>query len=87
MQLHQKDLESCFNAAYNFDKAYVGVLFATSNQEPELQVSLVESMDTKLKYFKDNYTNDLVYKHNTEVRVIGLSFGNSLDDIAMSLDY
>lgn len=87
MQLYQKDLESCFNAAYNFDKAYVGILFAVPNQEPELQISLVESMDTKLKYFKDNYTDDLVHKHNTEVRVIGLSFGNSLDDIAMSLDY
>lgn len=87
MQLYQKDLESCFNAAYNFDKAYVGVLLTLPNQEPELQISLVESMDTKLKYFKDNYTDELVHKHDPEVRVIGLSFGNSLDDIAMSLDY
>lgn len=39
MQLYQKDLESCFNAAYKFDKAYVGVLLTLPNQEPELQIS------------------------------------------------
>lgn len=87
MELKYKDLESCFNAAYNFDKAYVGVLFTLPNQHDELQVSLTESKETKLQYFKDNYTDELVHKHNPDVRVIGLSFGNSIDDIAMSLDF
>ena len=73
---NQLNLELCFNGAKGHNSKYVGILIRTPMSE-EVIVINNKDFDTKLEYYKNAYTDELKLKANSEVEIIGFTFGNS----------
>lgn len=73
---NQANLELCFNGAKENNAKYIGVLVKTPKSE-EVIVINSKDFDSKLEYYKGAYTDELKLNANSEVEIIGFTFGNS----------
>lgn len=87
MSLTLENLQNCFSAAHLTETAYVGIKLKLPNKVNELQVIEYGSFNDKFHYYEEVYNENLTLKVNPEVKVVGFTHGNSLDDIAMDLDF
>jgi len=83
-----QDLERVIQSAYNENHEYMAVLISLPGQEePELITNKIGSMKSKLKYYKDNYNDDLTLKHNPNVKIVGYVSSYSLEGLGILLDF
>jgi hypothetical protein len=75
-------LERCFSVAKETNQKFIGVLIEMQGfEKPELIINESENFDSKLAYYKKAYNEDLTLKTFSGIRIIGYSFGSSLNDV------
>jgi hypothetical protein len=75
-------LERCFSVAKETNEKFIGVLIEMQGfEKPELIINESENFDSKLAYYKKAYNEDLTLKTFSGIRIIGYSFGSSLNDV------
>jgi hypothetical protein len=86
MELKMKDLINCFNTANEQQFNWVAILVKNINSEgEELIINPYVNFDDKLEYYQKAYTDDLVLKTYDGIRIVGFTFGNTLEDIENQL--
>lgn len=78
------ELESIFTKAKNTKFEYIGVKVKTPISE-EIIIFNADYFDSKLNYYKENYTENLELKHSSSVRIVDCDYGVDFDDIEISL--
>lgn len=82
MNLKMRDLENCFKMAKIQDAVWIAI--ATKSIEDEssdLIISPNVNFNNKLKYYKKEYTDDLISKVYIGRKIVGFTFGNTLASI------
>jgi hypothetical protein len=86
MELKMKNLINCFNTTNEQQFNWVAVLVKNINSEgEELIINPYVNFDDKLEYYQKAYTDDLVLKTYNGIKIVGFTFGNTLEDIENQL--
>lgn len=86
MDLKMNNLEICFWSAKRVNAKFVGVKVWTEGMdECELIINPYENIDKKLEYYKTAYNEDLVLKVFNGVKIVGFTYGDSLEEIEKDL--
>lgn len=84
--LKMSDLELCFKKAKEKGVAYVGIKIQDEGYErPEIVINELEDFEKKLKYYKECYNEDLNSKNFNGIKIIGISYADSLGYIENEL--
>ncbi|MBU3186528.1 hypothetical protein [Clostridium estertheticum] len=82
MSLTKRNLEGTFENAVNTNALFVGVKISTRGSiADEVIINPRDNFNDKLNYYRKSYDEDLVLKTYSGIKIIGLTFGNSYDDI------
>jgi len=75
-------LINCFYKAIDREKKYIGVKIKLPNlNDTETIINPQNNFEEKLKYYKDNYDDDLKLKHNPEVEILDFYHSDSYQEI------
>lgn len=85
MGLSLDNLRNCFVGAKNFKAKYIAVKVSVNNATPEIIINNYENFDEKLAYYEKAYNHDLTLKNNTNIKIIGFTFGNTFSEIEEDL--
>lgn len=88
-QLTKYNLEYCFSQALNSSAKYIGVMIQVPHATaPEVIINPRSNFPAKLKYYSENYNENLEHNHDSRVKIIGLTYGDDFDEIENDfLDY
>lgn len=76
------NLEWCFSNAITTGAKLIGVMIQLPNMnEPEAIVNPRANFPKKLEYYMSNYNDNLELKTNNEVKIIGLTYGDTYEEI------
>ncbi len=76
------NLENCVIAAKENKAKYIAVLINMEGfLKPEVIINSEENFDTKLAYYKQAYTDDLILKTFSGIKIVGFTYGNSFKDV------
>lgn len=82
MELTMKNLDKCFNGAYNEEAKYIGVLIAIKQQHTYKTVIVsVDSFPSEQKFLRETYNDDLTHKYSEGLRIVGFTHANSFAEI------
>ena len=85
--LSKRNLEQCFENAVNTNALFIGVKIETRGSiEPEVIINGRGNFNTKLEYYRNNYDENLVLKSYDGIAIVGLTFGDSYDDIEVDFE-
>ena len=80
------NLEKCFYEASRQEKRYVGILVQMQGfPRPEIIINEKENFDSKFAYYKKAYNEDLTLKTFSGIKIIGFTFGDSLESLEQDL--
>lgn len=86
MKLTIGNLEKCFYQASLEDKKYVAVLIEMEGfPKPEIIVNQNENIDSKFEYYSKTYDENLNHKLAKGIKIIGFTYGDSLEEIEEAL--
>lgn len=54
-------------------------------QEAEIIVNPISNAESKLKYYKKTYDENLKHKYSDGIKMIGFAYGNSMNEIQQFL--
>lgn len=77
MSFKQQMIE-CFQNALKYNMKYIAVIVEHPNGNGELIVNLRANIMDKIKYYDENYNDDLQKHDNENVRIVAFTSGNSL---------
>ena len=81
-----KDLERVFKTAYEDRVNYVAVKIEMQGfSEPEVIINHRDNFLDKLDYYKKSYNDDLSLKSFNGIRIIGITWGNTFEEIERNL--
>ena len=87
MELTMKDLKQCFKDAKRTKALFIGVKISTRGSAgAEVIINPSENFAAKLKYYKENYTDDLVLKKYDGIQIIDCAFGDCFDQIECAFE-
>lgn len=79
-------LENCVKEAKESNAKYLAVLVNMEGfLKPEIIINSEENFDAKLAYYKKAYTEDLVLKTFSGIRIVGFTYGNDFSEIESAL--
>jgi hypothetical protein len=80
------DLEKCFYDASINESEYIGVLIEMQDfPEPEVIINPLKNFDAKAAYYKKAYTDDLVLKTFSGIRIKDFVRGDNYEEIETAL--
>lgn len=83
-ELDMKIFEKSFESKWAKESNYLGIL-VDINGVKEVIINSKENYQTKLVYYKNAYTEDLVHKRDSKVKIIDFTFEKNYADIQDSL--
>lgn len=82
MELTLENLTNTFEFAIRNDANYVGVAIKMKDMpENEIIINPNDNFEDKLKYYQGAYNQDLTLKANPNIRIVGLTYGDSFEEI------
>ena len=88
MELTMQDLETCFLKAEEYQCLYIGVRIKMKGfKEPELIITPSDNFNKKLEYYKKEFNDDLILKNDKNIKIVGFTYGDYLDNIEADLIY
>jgi hypothetical protein len=76
------DLIERFDIAKNEGWKYIGVEIQMAGfLKPEVIINPIENYEKKLEYYKKAYNNDLTLRAFNGIKIIGVTFGDSYNNI------
>lgn len=84
-----ENLKLAVNGAVRRNASYFGVkVLNETNGQTELIVNTVNNMlNGKLDYYLNAYNENLELKNNTNIKIVGFTFANLIEDIRKDLSY
>jgi hypothetical protein len=80
--LTKRNLEQCFENAVTTNALFIGVKISTAGSlAPEVIINPRDNFNAKLEYYRKSYDENLVLKSYDGISIVGLTFGDSYDDI------
>jgi hypothetical protein len=73
------------SAKKNKAKYFAVKVFIPGNTRDEVIINHSKSFDTKLQYYLDSYSENLLHKNNSGVKITGFTYGNSFYEIERDL--
>lgn len=83
--LKKINLESCFKHAIEKGYNYLGVVVKVDENHRELIVNTKNNFQSKLKYYKLAYDENLNHNIANEMSITDFTYGNTLADIENKL--
>jgi hypothetical protein len=81
-EILMEKLENCFERAIATGAKYIAVMVAMDSlPEPEIIINPAENIQGKLEYYKYAYNDNLTLKSYDRIRIVGFTFGNSIDEM------
>ena len=89
MNLSLTNLKNTVAGAIENDAEYVGVaVYNGLNNQTEVIINTTKNMVTgKLDYYENAYNNDLELKTQPKIKITGMTYGDSFEDIRKDLNY
>lgn len=82
------ELVHIFDEAKDGEWEYVGVkIHMDGFPKDEVIINEKDNIDTKLEYYQKTYDANCNHKFAKGISIVGAAYANSLDDIAMDLNY
>lgn len=86
MNLDINNLEKCFYEASQQDKKYVGVKIQMEGfPKAEIIINENANFDSKFKYYKRAYNEDLTLRSFNGIKIIGFNHGDTFEQIEKDL--
>jgi len=79
-----KMLEDAFESEWAKESNFLGILVDINGVE-EVIINSKENYKVKLEYYKKAYTENLVHKHDSKVKIVDFTFEVNYADIENSL--
>lgn len=80
--LNMEFLERKFRAAAEAGHNYVAIKVKMAKfPYDEVIINPIGNMEAKLNYYKNTYTEDLEHKFSEGIRIVGVAFGDTFEDI------
>lgn len=85
-ELKMEHLINNFNAAWENDASFVGVLiFIPGQASHEVIINSAPSFAKKLAYYKEKYDDNLNMKNGSGIKIVGFTYGDSFSEIEKDL--
>lgn len=81
----KEQMMQCFQNALKYNQQFIAVVIELPEGNEELIVNRRASILDKIKYYDENYDDDLVKKNNPNIRIVTFTSGNSLFAIEVDL--
>lgn len=82
----KQNVEICFEQAKKYGARYIGVIVETEGHEgPEIIINPLENFDKKLEYYKNAYTDNMVLKTYSGIRITAIQYANTFEQLECSL--
>lgn len=65
---------------------YIGIEIKKGNEEPDFIINKYKSIDNKINYYMENYTDDLTLKDCKDIRIIKISYEEKPNDLIKNLE-
>lgn len=62
---------------------YFGIIVKTDNGSTEYIINPVENLKFKRNDYNDSYDEDLTLKYYKRIKIVGFSYGNTLEEAVM----
>jgi hypothetical protein len=86
LELKMEHLEHTFNMAKKSGERFVAIVVEMEGfEDSEVIINPLENVDAKLDYYKKTYGSDLTHKFSKGIRIIGMTYGNSYEEIYNNL--
>lgn len=86
MTLTIRHLERCFEAALKEQVDYVGVIISRDNHSvKDLVIHRLQDFQDHIYYYKEQYTQDLIFKKNHSIMIEGFTYGDDVNEIVEDL--
>lgn len=87
--LTKYNLDYCFSNAITSGAKYIGLMVQLPHATaPEVIINPRSNFTSKLKYYHENYNENLEHNHDSKVKIIGITYGDDFEEIeADFLDY
>lgn len=74
----KEQMMQCFQNALKYNQQFIAVVVELPEGNEELIINRRASIMDKIKYYDENYDDDLVKKNNPNIRIVTFTSGNSL---------
>lgn len=74
----KEQMMQCFQNALKYNQQFIAVVVELPEGNEELIINRRASIMDKIKYYDENYDDNLVKKDNSNVRIVTFTSGNSL---------
>lgn len=86
IELQMKHLERCFSKAKESGERFIAIVVEMDGfNDLEVIINSHENIDAKLEYYKNTYSADLTHKFSKGIRIVGMTYGNSYEEIQNNL--
>ena len=81
----KEQMLQCFQNALKYNQQFIAVVVELPEGNEELIVNRRASIMDKIRYYDENYDDDLVKKNNPNIKIVTFTSGNSLFAIESDL--
>lgn len=74
----KEQMMQCFQNALKYNQQFIAVVVELPEGNEELIINRRASIMEKIKYYDENYDDDLIKKNNPNIRIVTFTSGNSL---------
>lgn len=74
----KEQMMQCFQNALKYNQQFIAVVVELPEGNEELIVNRRASIMDKIRYYDENYDDDLIKKNNPNIRIVTFTSGNSL---------
>lgn len=74
----KEQMMQCFHNALKYNQQFIAVVIELPEGNEELIINRRASIMDKIRYYDENYDDDLVKKNNPNIRIVTFTSGNSL---------
>ena len=74
----KEQMMQCFQNALKYNQQFIAVVVELPEGNEELIINRRASIMGKIRYYDENYDDDLVKKNNPNIRIVTFTSGNSL---------
>jgi len=86
MGLNMNHLEEYFRIAMNKNMKYIGVKIEMYGfPKAEIIINENANFQSKLEYYKKSYNDDLTLKTFNGIKIVGITYGNTFEEIEEGL--
>jgi len=81
-----ENLEVCFNSAKEEEYLYVGIEYEIKGfKESEITIIPLNNFSKRLEDYKNTCNNDLTFKNNDNIKIVGFTMGDTFSEIQNDL--